>query len=222
MVSIADSAGAGRRKIFGVGLSKTGTSSLCQALRMLGYRAAHNPTDDESMLGLLSGNLRCRAIKENGAVCDIMFSRHFRELDRLYPGSLFILTERDREGWHASCARHWSGRAVSLSRLWNEELIDFQVYGTAVYRRSLFDDTYDQHCKAVIEHFSGSDRLLRLNICAGEGWVKLCGPLGAAVPAVSFPHVGPPKWFPPSAEPERRADASRTARASQSSLEPSV
>jgi Sulfotransferase domain len=107
VLRLVDLQGAPRLKIFGLGLSKTGTSSLCEALRILGYRAAHNPADDESMLALLSGSLRCRATEENDAVCDIMFSRHFRELDRLYSHSVFILTERDRESWHASCARHW-------------------------------------------------------------------------------------------------------------------
>lgn len=187
------------RKSFGLGLSKTGTSSLCEALRILGLRAVHNPADDESTLALLSGNLVCRAIENSDAVCDIMFSRHFRELDRLYRGSLFVLTERDRAAWHASCARHWEGRSVKLSRLWNEEIIDFQVYGTAVYRRSLFEDAYEQHYRAVTEYFSGSDKVLRMNICAGDGWEKLCRFLGFAVPATLFPHVRPSKWSPPAA-----------------------
>ncbi len=63
MLRLVDSQGAPRLKIFGLGLSKTGTSSLCEALRILGYRAVHNPTDDDSMLSLLAGNRRCRAIE---------------------------------------------------------------------------------------------------------------------------------------------------------------
>ena len=188
-----------QHKIFGLGLSKTGTSSLCQALRVLGYRTVHNPTDDDSMLALLSGNLCCHAIIHNDAVCDIMFVRQFRELDRLFPGSKYILTERDRESWHRSCAQHWADRRVSLSRIWNEELVDFQVYGTALYQRSLFNDTYDQHYAAVIQYFRNSDRLLRLNIVAGEGWEKLCQFLNIAVPNSLFPHVRPQKWMPPDA-----------------------
>ena len=68
MLRLADSQGSTGLKIFGLGLSKTGTSSLCEALRILGYRAVHNPTDDDSMVSLLSGNLRCSAIDENDAV----------------------------------------------------------------------------------------------------------------------------------------------------------
>ncbi len=196
----AELVNAMQHKIFGLGLSKTGTSSLCQALRLLGYRAVHNPTDDESMLALLSGNLRCRAIIQNDAICDIMFVRHFRELDRLFPGSMYILTERDRESWHRSCAQHWAGRSISLSKLWNEELVDFQVYGTALYRRPLFDDIYDQHHAAVSRYFAASNRLLRLNICGGEGWNMLCQFLNVPLPNAPFPHVKPRKWVPPIAQ----------------------
>ena len=201
MPGIFDCPGAPQRKIFGLGLSKTGTSSLCQALRILGYRSIHNPTDDESMLALLSGDLRCRAIEGHDVVCDIMFSRHFRELDRIFPGSLYILTERDKESWHLACARHWADRSVSLSKIWNEELVDFQVYGTALYRRSLFDDAYEQHYAAVAQYFEGSGRLLKMNICAGDGWVKLCGFLAVPMPSILFPHVRPDRWVRPD---ERR------------------
>lgn len=204
MLNLVSVSSSRRRKIFGLGLSKTGTSSLCEALRTLGYRTAHNPTDDDSMMALLSGTLCCRALEENDAVCDIMFTRQFRELDRLYPGSLFVLTERDRNAWHESCAQHWAGRSVSLPHLWNEEIIDFQVYGTALYRRSLFDDAYEQHYKAVTEYFGDSNRLLRLNICAGAGWEALCTFLGIPAPLTKFPHVRPAKWLPPSVRPPVR------------------
>lgn len=185
------------RKIFGVGFSKTGTSSLAKALSVLGYRTTHNPTDDETTIALLSGNLDCAAIRNHDAICDIMFCRHFRELDRLYPGSFFILTERDRVGWHASCARHWASRTVNDTKLQNEELVDFQVYGTALYRHDLFDDAYDIHYAAVLSYFARRPgQLLRMNICAGDGWEVLCPHLGVSVPATSFPWVRPDPWAP--------------------------
>jgi hypothetical protein len=186
-------------KIFGLGLSKTGTSSLARALTELGYNTVHNPTDDETTLALLSGDLHCAAIRRHDAICDIMFCRHFRELDRLYPGSIFILTERDGEGWHESCARHWASRRIVSTRLWNEELIDFQVYGTALYRPALFQDAYKAHCQAVVEYFlDRPSQLLRMNICAGDEWDPLCAHLGLKVPQIPFPHIRPTPWEAPS------------------------
>lgn len=191
-----------RPKVFGIGLSKTGTSSLTEALTTLGYRAAHNPTDDGTLLALLTGTIQCAALEKNDAVCDIVFSRHFRELDRLYPNSLFILTERDKASWHASCERHWASRKVSLSRLWNEDLVDFNVYGTAKYRFSLFDVAYDAHYRAVSEYFADRPgRLLHLNICSGERWKPLCAFLKRPIPLVPFPHVQPAPWVPSATVP---------------------
>jgi hypothetical protein len=187
-----------RPKLFGLGLSKTGTSSLARALSYLGYRTVHNPTDHQTMLALLRGDLRCSALQENDAVCDIMFTRHFRALDRVYPESKFILTERDRARWHSSCAAHWASRRIVSTSLWNEELVDFQVYGTAIYDRSLFDDAYDSHYRAVLEYFEHQPgRLLRLNICAGDGWSPLCEYLGIPAPRIPFPHVRPAAWVRP-------------------------
>jgi hypothetical protein len=185
------------KKIFGVGFSKTGTSSLARALSILGYRTVHNPTDDETTISLLSGNLNCTAIRDNDAICDIMFCRHFRELDRLYPDSLFILTERDKDGWHASCTRHWASRTIRSTALHNEELVDFQVYGTALYRRDLFNDAYNAHYAAVLGYFEQRpSQLLRMNICAGDGWGILCSHLSVSVPSVRFPCVRPEPWSP--------------------------
>ncbi len=182
-------------KVFGLGFSKTGTSSLAQALAVLGYRTTHNPTDDETTISLLSGNLDCAAIRDHDAICDIMFCRHFRQLDRLYPGSTFILTERDRAGWHASCARHWASRLITNTALRNEELVDFQVYGTALYRRDLFDDAYDAHYAAVVNYFEHRpNQLLRMKVCAGDGWEALCAHLGLDIPLIPFPWVRPEPW----------------------------
>lgn len=186
-----------REKVFGLGFSKTGTSSLARALSILGYRTTHNPTDDETTISLLSGNLDCAAIRNHDAICDIMFCRHFRELDRLYPGSTFILTERDRAGWHASCARHWASRSIKSTALQNEELVDFQVYGTALYRRDLFDDAYNAHYAAVLNYFEQRpSQLLRMNVCAGDGWEVLCAHLAVDVPPTPFPWVRPEPWSP--------------------------
>jgi len=187
-----------RPKVFGLGFSKTGTSSLAQALSELGYKTVHNPTDDETMLALLAGDLHCATIRRHDAICDIMFCRHFRELDRLYPGSKFILTERDSETWHASCSRHWGSRRIASTNLWNEELVDFQVYGSALYKRTLFQDAYESHYRAVTEYFRDRPgQLLRINICAGDSWEPLCGHLGIKVPQVPFPHVRPGPWKRP-------------------------
>lgn len=182
-------------KIFGLGLSKTGTSSLTVALSQLGYRAIHNPTDDATLQALLYGNLSCEAVLYYDALCDIMFVRYFRELARLFEDSRFILTVRDRKSWLNSCAAHWANRGATIHDLANEDLIDFGVYGTTRFHPRLFSDVYDQHVRAVQRYFSETpNRLLTLNICGGDGWTPLCSFLKCPQPAGRFPHICPQPW----------------------------
>ena len=74
-----------QRKILGIGLSRTGTTSLHLAMGMLGYRSIHCPRLDR--LGEI--------LEHYQAAVDTPIACSFRELDLCYPDSLFILTIRD-------------------------------------------------------------------------------------------------------------------------------
>lgn len=183
------------RKVFGLGLSKTGTSSLAEALKILGYQTVHNPTDNNTMQSVLHGQVACTATEENDAVCDIIFVRHFRELDYAFPHSQFILTVRDLDSWLLSCQKHWYHRDALLGHLANEDLVDFNVYGTTRFNKRMFTSTYEAHYRAVEEYFLERSRdFLILNICAGKGWEPLCRFLELDQPDVMFPHVAPAPW----------------------------
>ena len=63
------------------------------------------------------------------------------------------------------------------------------VYGTERFQRESFRNAYEEHRAAVIEHFREKGRdLLVINICAGEGWERLCDFLDVPVPDMPFPH----------------------------------
>lgn len=182
-------------KVFGLGLSKTGTSSLAAALSTLGFRTVHNPTDDATVQSLLFGCVRCAITESSDAVCDILFVRHFRELDLEFPNSRFILTTRSRDAWLASCRRHWADRYALLHDLTNEDLVDFNVYGSTRFHERIFSSAYDTHYSAVRHHFKGrSQQFLDIDICAGQGWGPLCQFLGVPQPNVAFPHIKPRPW----------------------------
>ena len=81
-------------KILGLGLSKTGTSSLAAALNVLGFSCVHSAYP--------------HLLEQADAMLDTGAAVRFRELDVMYPGSKFILTIRDRDSWLDSCRRHWA------------------------------------------------------------------------------------------------------------------
>ncbi len=166
-------------KIFGIGLSKTGTSSLHAALEILGYRSIHFPISREE-------------IHAHDASSDISVSCQFKQLDKLYPGSKFILTTRDLNQWLQSCEHHF-GRKVNLGEL-PAKLREFLMtqrllnYGTTSYDPVLFQDAYQRHIQHVQNYFAHRHQdLLIMNISSGEGWERLCHFLEHSIPEQPFP-----------------------------------
>ena len=163
-------------KIFGIGLSKTGTTSLTTALTILGYRSIHYPPADE-----LDAILRT-----HDAATDTSVACQFESLDERYPNSKFILTWRDPSDWMISARREFENRPVSLA--WKRE-VRTRIYGSADWDADLFGRMYDRFNRRVRAYFSNRPHsLLTMNIIAGDGWAPLCGFLGKAVPIVPFPH----------------------------------
>jgi hypothetical protein len=171
-------------KIFGVGLSRTGTTSLTKALRMLGYRTVHFPTSDEQ-------------IARHDAATDASVAYRFEELDRAYPGSKFILTVRDEEAWLRSYEQ-FRDQQTRIGRNWPmmrvARAVRLAVYGTEEFDRERWREGYRRHNQRVREYFA--DRpgdLLVMDITRGEGWEKLCPFLGKPAPGAPFPFTNKSK-----------------------------
>jgi hypothetical protein len=172
-------------KIFGIGLSRTGTTSLSEALRILGYDSSHWPLSPADL-------------EEHEAATDITVSCRFQELDRRFPGSKFIYTTRDLTSWLPSCRAHWgylerSRGTLALPAFAIEaEMI---LFGTLTFDEVRFAEAYDRHHRSVASYFENrKSDLLVMNIAAGHGWPELCQFLGEEIPGVRFPRLnfGPP------------------------------
>ena len=165
-----------RSKIFGIGLSKTGTTSLNTALSLLGYKSLHYPPLYEIPVLLESYD----ALTDTSVACC------FRELDVAYPRSKFICTVREKHGWLRSAEREFSNRDVTEE--WKRE-VRRRMYGTTVWDPSLFSVAYDQHLIRVQTYFGNdSDRLLIIDFTQGSPWHVLCDFLERPVPTTAFPH----------------------------------
>src|SRR5262245_13309781 len=97
-------------KVFGIGLNKTGTISLHQALLALGFRSLHwgGPEVRAAVeRALAEGRPLVDDLGDYDAYSDILaLSENFAILDRQYSGSRFVLTTRDVDGWVESRKRH--------------------------------------------------------------------------------------------------------------------
>ena len=170
------------RKIFGIGLSKTGTKSLHAALLTLGYSAIHYVASRQ----WLRGDFRRDILSEFDAATDSPVPAYFEELDRRYPGSKFIYTTRpDLDDWLDSCQRQFARMndgTVNGIRL--------AQYGVSEFSRDRFANVYHRHDARVREYFR--DRpgdLLEFDLFSGEGWEKLATFLGQPVPSGRFPSI---------------------------------
>ncbi len=165
-------------KVFGIGLSKTGTTSLNDALSLLGIPSIHLPRSIEQ-------------VEEFDGATDIPIALAYKELDLKYPGSKFVLTIRESNSWLNSQQFH-KERVVKILdeqiSQWIQDL-DTQCYGQWEYDPSVWLSTYKLHLQSVLEYFQGRESdLLILNICQGEGWKELCTFLGCSIPNSPFPH----------------------------------
>lgn len=173
-------------KIFGIGLSKTGTSSLAQALQRLGFKTKDCMGARRYVAGDLS-SIDMDTVMAHDALTDTPIPSFYRELDARFPGSRFILTVRERDSWLQSCRKQFTERAGAAQSDAHRRLFE-DMYGTNVFDAQRFAEGYERFVAGVHEHFRGrpSD-LLVLDVTAGDGWEKLCPFLGCRVPELPFP-----------------------------------
>ena len=173
-------------KIFGIGFSKTGTTSLEQALGMLGYRVCGPRGVDDPNIATNVSAIIDEALPQYDAFLDNPWPVVYQELDRKCRNSKFILTVRPTESWIGSVAKYFGKAPPTPMREW--------IYGVADPRgfEGTFVRLYERHNAEVREYFK--DRpgdFLEMRITEGEGWEALCPFLGKDIPDAPFPHRNP-------------------------------
>jgi hypothetical protein len=154
-----------------VGFVKTGTSSFGAAMRSLGY--SHFGYDRDLEAHRRRGDL---ALCPDWAVhFDSFDDRPWFSPDVVaafrsrFPGSSYVLLERDESEWIRS----------------------YIAFTNAICSPTEALRRYRDHRERVLEVLADEPNLLRMNVCAGEGYEKLCPFLGIAVPNEAFPWVRP-------------------------------
>jgi len=185
-------------KIFCIGLNKTGTRSLSDALEVLGFRSLHWGGGDPATAlhrgpeirmaverALADGRPLLEDIEDADAYSDILaLSTNFDVLDEQYPESKFILTVRDLDDWLDSRRRHVETNAARRAR--GEYAGTFLTVDYSAWTSERME-----HEGRVRAYFADRpDDLLVLDISAGDGWERLCPFLGVPIPDVAFPRRG--------------------------------
>lgn len=181
-------------RIFGIGMHKTATTSLDAALKILGYDSAHwkNAHWAKAIWNQAHDSGRSLLLEQSYALCDLPIPAMFRELDRGYPGSKFILTTRSETAWIKSVEAHWNPERNAFRRQWDSDpfthRIHKAVYGQKNFDAELFVTRYRRHNAEVAAHFIGrQEDLLVMDMEAGAGWKELCAFLKRPVPPEEYP-----------------------------------
>jgi len=164
------------QKIFNIGLKKTGTTSLNQALLILGYRSIHRHKINNLAIQSLRETGHSDWISNYDAFAEAGgFNRHWRLLIDSYPDALFLFTTRPLEEWLTSLAVN-----NLCDRLNGDERKTINMDQWANF--------YKQHHEETLKFFGARAIFCRLDLCGTDGWEQLCTFLGRPLPKVPFPH----------------------------------
>lgn len=188
-----------KEKLFGIGWNKTGTTTLGLCAEVLGYK--HKSLDLDLLRDMYEKKNIQRAIVEARKYNffeDWPWPLLYKELDKNFPNSKFILTIRkDPEVWFESIRKH-------ALRTHPREHERNHIYGVSYPQnnKDLYIEKYIEHNKNVIDYFKGrNDQLLVLCFERGDGWEEVCSFLRLEIPDHPLPHANKSKkrvrinWF---------------------------
>jgi len=150
-----------------VGFQKTGTSSFGRAMKQLGF--SHFGYDRDLAAAAARNDIgRCLEFASNfDSLDDLPWSTpEFVAAFRIrFPGSRYVFLDRDEQHWLRSYFAYFKTSCTEAEAL-------------ARVR---------EHRLKILDLLADEPHVLRMNICAGEGYEKLCPFLGIPVPDIPFP-----------------------------------
>lgn len=180
-------------KIIGIGLPKTGTTSLGYCFRRLGFK--HRTYDMELALLVKRNHLSpvLEEAEKYEAFEDWPWFAIYRELDQRFPNSKFILTLRkDTDTYVTSLKGHHEREGIRTKDFVKPHWWD-EVHGVEPsewdYEKSA--QRYERHNREVLDYFAGRIDKDLLVVCweKGDSWAKLCTFLNKPQPNEPFPHL---------------------------------
>ena len=195
-------------RALGIGLSKTGTTTLSEAFGILGLKCLDY--DSKRLNEILAGrdlDPDFRIYDDVDAATDIPTALFYEELLLAYPGCKAILTIRDPDAWYRSVVSHYNERfPIRRPSLKDRLLAQFKigagkseiryhefrtnmrnlVFGSVHASEFLYKKRFIEH-NLLAQLRIPADRLLVMDITAGDGWDKLCPFLDLPVPTTPFP-----------------------------------
>jgi hypothetical protein len=198
--------------IFQLGMICAGSTSLCEALNILGIPSLHWEGPDGKLFEseVIPENIKLNRRlfypydKKWRGFLDFNGAHFYKTLYEMYPESKFIFTWRAYDPWLKSTLRLaqnlWgNGLAVPVGPPTNQQLLvnnnrnmnnqDMSKKELALVKIDKQD--YWKDNQEIPKFFKNDPRFLEMRICDGnnDGWERLCDFLEMDIPDVDFPHI---------------------------------
>ena len=180
-------------KVVGIGLPKTGTTSLGYCFRRFGFK--HQTYDMDLAVKVKRNQIEdvLRVAEKHEAFEDWPWFLLYKEFDRRFPNSKFVLTLRkDTATYVRSLQGHHEREGIRNTdwvkpHWWDE--VQGQEPAHWDYEKSAV--RYENHNRAVLEYFAGRVDKDLLVVCweNGDGWETLSRFLNKRAPDEPFPHL---------------------------------
>jgi len=198
--------------VIGAGWGRTGTTSLKNALEILGFGPCHHMHEvlaNREQLPFFQAAVDGDAVdweelfSAYRSAVDWPVSAFWRELSEHYPDAKFILSVRDEESWWSSFCRTIQVQLLApkdastdpsmfeLSRMVDTLVIE-RVFGCAPDDKPAVLAAYRSHI-AEVQATLPPERLLTFQL--GDGWEPLCHFLECPVPQESYPLLNTTKDY---------------------------
>lgn len=185
--------------VFNIGFNRSGSTSLTAALNMLGIPTVHYTIDGSGWSPLMSDTNKLEFfIKQNQiknskkrlfhgldkqfkGFSDFTGQEYYRILYSQYPNSKFILTLRPFEDWIKS--------VIVMEK--QQKRLDYNTNDGEQARVQVLVNSYFTFKEEIRDFFKDkTNSYLEIDICGGDGWIKLCKFLEREIPNVPFPYLG--------------------------------
>jgi len=173
-----------RKKVYGIGLPRTGSTSLSKALEILGYEGIHKcilHPDSKEINAKVNTPFICTSVGGRNAArssdtyksysIDNRYWKNYQDIYKWEPDAFFILTTRDATSWNKST-----------------EKFNVDCFATVKRNRTckLNKIPYisDYQNEVDVFFYNNPSNYLNFDIFQGDGWKELC----------KFLHEDVPRW----------------------------
>ena len=173
------------KKIFVIGLQRTGTTSMAAALNGLGFPCKDFPKE-------LFDNVHHDILNRYVAFTDNPIPLIYANLARRFPDAHYILTTRNEDSWLKSV--EWLFDQGKIRFGWEKngtaDSIHYAFYGRTTFDESVFREKFRQYHNEVRVFFHEQQiPLLEFDLTKGDGWAPLCDFLTVPIPTFEFPRL---------------------------------